>query len=144
MQETFLQAALSLERFEGRAKASTWLRAIALNLSRSHRRKASRSRLLDPEGLERVQEAASDAGSRAWNRSAPPSAATKPASCIERWTGCRRPYREVVTLRDLHGLSTREVAGRLGVAEGAVRVRLHRARRAAALLAPCIAEPAGN
>ena len=142
VQETFLQAALSLERFEGRAKASTWLRAIALNLSRSHRRKAARCRPLDPDGLERVQEAT-------------PSGAGSPERVAIRRDEARlvrraldrlpAPYREVVTLRDLDGLSTREVAGRLGVAEGAVRVRLHRARQAlAALLAPYAAEAVGD
>ena len=36
--------------------------------------------------------------------------------------------REVVVLRDVEGLSTRETAGLLGISEGAVKVRLHRAR----------------
>lgn len=35
--------------------------------------------------------------------------------------------REVVVLRDVQGLSTREVAVMLGISEGAVKVRLHRA-----------------
>lgn len=35
--------------------------------------------------------------------------------------------REVVTLRDVQGLSTKEAAQMLGVSEGAVKVRLHRA-----------------
>jgi RNA polymerase sigma-70 factor (ECF subfamily) len=39
-------------------------------------------------------------------------------------------YREVVTLRDMEQLSTTEVAQTLGITEGAVRVRLHRARQA--------------
>ena len=36
--------------------------------------------------------------------------------------------REVVVLRDVEGLSTREAAGVLGISEGAVKIRLHRAR----------------
>jgi RNA polymerase sigma-70 factor (ECF subfamily) len=35
--------------------------------------------------------------------------------------------REVVVLRDVQGLSTKETAGVLGISEGAVKVRLHRA-----------------
>ncbi|MGZ6792045.1 MAG: RNA polymerase sigma factor, partial [Mycobacteriales bacterium] len=35
--------------------------------------------------------------------------------------------REVVVLRDVQGLSTKETAELLGVSEGAVKVRLHRA-----------------
>jgi RNA polymerase sigma-70 factor, ECF subfamily len=39
-----------------------------------------------------------------------------------------RPYRAVVFLREMEGLSTREVAGVLGVSEANVKTRLHRAR----------------
>ncbi len=35
--------------------------------------------------------------------------------------------REVVLLRDVQGLTTREAAQVLGISEGAVKVRLHRA-----------------
>jgi RNA polymerase sigma-70 factor (ECF subfamily) len=35
--------------------------------------------------------------------------------------------REVVVLRDVQGLSTKEAAELLGISEGAVKVRLHRA-----------------
>ena len=38
-----------------------------------------------------------------------------------------RDARDVVVLRDVHGLSTKEVAKMLGISEGAVKVRLHRA-----------------
>lgn len=38
------------------------------------------------------------------------------------------PYRMVVFLREMEGLSTREVAGVLGVSEANVKTRLHRAR----------------
>ena len=37
--------------------------------------------------------------------------------------------RAVVILREIHGLSYREIAGRLGCSEDVVRVTLHRARR---------------
>jgi RNA polymerase sigma-70 factor (ECF subfamily) len=38
-------------------------------------------------------------------------------------------YRTVVVLRDVYGLSGEEAAEVLGVSPGAVKVRLHRARR---------------
>ena len=41
-----------------------------------------------------------------------------------------KPFRAVVVLRDQEGLSTREVAGVLGISETLVKVRLHRARLA--------------
>jgi RNA polymerase sigma-70 factor (ECF subfamily) len=40
-----------------------------------------------------------------------------------------RPYRVVVVLREIEGLSTREVAEVLGISEANVKTRLHRARR---------------
>jgi RNA polymerase sigma-70 factor (ECF subfamily) len=39
-----------------------------------------------------------------------------------------RPYRVVVFLREMEGLSTREVAQIVGVSEANVKTRLHRAR----------------
>lgn len=39
-----------------------------------------------------------------------------------------RPYRIVVVLREIEGLSTREVAEVLGISEVNVKTRLHRAR----------------
>ena len=39
-------------------------------------------------------------------------------------------YRTALVLRDLEGWSTREAAEALGIAEGAMKVRLHRARAA--------------
>ena len=37
--------------------------------------------------------------------------------------------RTVLLLKDVYGLSVREIAGELQIEEGAVKVRLHRARR---------------
>jgi RNA polymerase sigma-70 factor (ECF subfamily) len=42
--------------------------------------------------------------------------------------GVPRPYRVVVVLREIEGLSTREVADVLGISEANVKTRLHRAR----------------
>ena len=39
-----------------------------------------------------------------------------------------RSYRVVVVLREIEGLSTREVADVLGISEANVKTRLHRAR----------------
>jgi RNA polymerase sigma-70 factor, ECF subfamily len=37
--------------------------------------------------------------------------------------------RPVVILKDVYGLSCREIGDEMGITEGAVKVRLHRARR---------------
>ena len=49
-------------------------------------------------------------------------------------------YRAVILLRDIEGVGTGDTADRLGTNEGAVKVRLHRARQALrALLEPVLA-----
>ena len=52
-------------------------------------------------------------------------------ACVERLP---LQYRAVIVLRDLQEKSTFEAAEVLGVSEGVVKVRLHRARRALATL----------
>ncbi len=56
---------------------------------------------------------------------------------IDRWVGARlrqalarlpAAYRVIVVLREIEGLSTREVAAVMGISEANVKTRLHRAR----------------
>jgi RNA polymerase sigma-70 factor (ECF subfamily) len=68
-----------------------------------------------------------------------PTDAENPEAAMERWQLVRAvheaiarldpPYREVIILRDLEGLSGAEVSDALGIAEAAMKARLHRARR---------------
>jgi RNA polymerase sigma-70 factor (ECF subfamily) len=37
--------------------------------------------------------------------------------------------RSVVVMKDIYGLSCREIGDQIGISEGAVKVRLHRARK---------------
>lgn len=67
-----------------------------------------------------------------------PSEAPSPEAALERWqlvssvhaaiARLPAPYREVLVLRDLEGMSGDEVAQRLGLSEAAMKSRLHRAR----------------
>ena len=58
-QEVFLKAIRGLERFDGRAKFSTWLYRICLNTTCTHLHKASRVRVAyHGELLDQVAEAA--------------------------------------------------------------------------------------
>ena len=59
--------------------------------------------------------------------------------CIDRLPD---PYREVLLLRDIEQLDTEQTAQQLGIAAGAVKTRLHRARQALrTLLDPLVLEP---
>ncbi|MBS2029136.1 MAG: RNA polymerase sigma factor [Deltaproteobacteria bacterium] len=67
-----------------------------------------------------------------------PSEALDPQAAMERWeliravhaaiAGLERPYREVLVLRDLEGLSGDETSRALGLEPAAMKTRLHRAR----------------
>ena len=56
------------------------------------------------------------------------STSASAAACGGRSRAVPRPYRVVVVLREIEGLSTREVAEVLGISEANVKTRLHRAR----------------
>jgi RNA polymerase sigma-70 factor (ECF subfamily) len=138
VQDAFLQAFRSIDAFEGRCALKSWLYRIVANTAlmklRSRRRAAEQP----------VEDILSyiDRGCR-W-----------PAA---RWTDVATPhdilegkeardlvaakllelpdsYRIVLLLRDIEGMSTEETARELGTTEGAVKVRLHRARAAFKML----------
>ena len=134
MQETFLQAYQRLHSFRRESKLTTWLYAIGINLARASLRKTRRYDLLEEGDIERLQPSFSKGmyaqKYEAWNPE-------KIAERSERQRIVRQAidqlppdYRLVVTLRDIEQLSTAEAARVLEISEGALRVRLHRARQA--------------
>lgn len=135
VQETFLQAIGKFEGFRGDSKVSTWLCAIAINLARSALRKSSRLDPLEEDDIDRLQPAFTASGRHAdsytdWN----------PEAFVERNESHRllhdaidrlpEAYKTVIVLRDMEELPAEEVAEILGLTEGTMRVRLHRARQA--------------
>ena len=134
-QETFLQAFRYIAHFRGDADLRTWLYRIAVNQARNRwrwwkRRRRDRTVSLDApvaEGVETPLSAglASDEGldperqALAREREAVLHAALQTLS---------RPYREVIVLRDIEGLSYEEVASTLDLNVGTVKSRLNRGR----------------
>lgn len=134
-QETFLQAFRHLANFRGDADLRTWLYRIAVNQARNRwrwwkRRRRDRTVSLDApvsEGIDTPLSAglASDEGldperqALARERELALHAALKSLS---------RPYREVIVLRDIEGLSYEEVASTLDLNVGTVKSRLSRGR----------------
>ncbi len=134
LQETFLQAYKRLSTFRRESKFSTWLYAIGLNLARASLRKLKRFDPLEEDKIDRLQPAFSNGMYANTHESWSPQ---KMAEQSERKQLVHKAidelppdYRAVVTLRDIEELSTSEVAEILDISEGAVRVRLHRARQA--------------
>lgn len=134
MQEAYLQAYRTLDRFRGESKFTTWLYAIAINLARAALRKSRRFSTLESVDVDRLQPHFSRGmyveSFDSWNPQK--LAERQDRKRIVREAIDRLPpdYRAIVTLRDIEELSTSEAAAMLNISEGAARVRLHRARQA--------------
>ncbi|MEM8486331.1 MAG: sigma-70 family RNA polymerase sigma factor [Bacteroidota bacterium] len=141
LQETFMQSYIRLETFRGDAKLSTWIYAIGLNLARAARRKAARVRVLEHEEFEHLNPqfmSGRHAGNyREWNGEQRLQTEERKRLLYEAIQRLPEQHRTIVNLKDINGWATEDVARLMNISNGAVRVRLHRARQALrALLAP--------
>ena len=134
LQEAFLSAFKAIHRFDGKARISTWLHRIVVNAALMRLRKKSTQR---EESLEPLLPSFLEDGHRADPGPAWPDNPEKVAG-REQMRGIVRSaidqlppkYRNVVLLRDIEELSGAETGELLGLTPNAVKVRLHRARRA--------------
>lgn len=111
--------------FRGDASVRTWLYAIA--------RRTARDFLRTPRPAELPDEhLAAEPGSRLDEPEAVVLARADTAAVVEAFRALSAPHREVLVLIAQQGLSVREAARIVGVAEGTVKSRLHHARRALA------------
>ncbi|HXX54275.1 MAG TPA: sigma-70 family RNA polymerase sigma factor [Thermodesulfovibrionales bacterium] len=135
VQDSFVSAYRGIKGFEGKARFSTWLYAIVVNLSKNrikqlknlgHHEGLSMDRRVlgeddglpldiasdDPPADERIER--KELQQRVWG-------------CIK---ALDEEYRAVIVLRDIQGFSYEEMSGTLKVPEGTVKSRLSRAREA--------------
>ena len=134
VQETFLSAFRSIDRFEGGSRLSTWLHRIAVNAAlmklRTRRRKPEESiEDLLPRFLEDghpVRPAIP------WRPLSDEILGQKQTRALVQASIDRLPesYRHVLLLRDIEEFDTEETAQILGISANAVKTRLHRARQA--------------
>ncbi len=130
LQETFLSAYRALPDFEGRSSLSTWVYRIASNASLMRLRKKRPDTVSVDEPLEL------DAGDSLprqfvdWSSLPEDELLTDEARQVMDEAVAELPesLRIVFILRDIEGLSTEETGDVLGLSEGAVKTRLHRAR----------------
>jgi RNA polymerase sigma-70 factor, ECF subfamily len=119
-QDVWVRAWERLDSFRGDAAFATWLHRLAVNLVLDRKRSELRRDARFP--------------SEGWNgwiestpgRSAPVGIALDLERAVE---GLPEGARTVFLLHDVEGYKHREIAHRLGVAEGTVKAQLHRARR---------------
>ena len=134
MQETYLQAYQRLHSFRRESKLTTWLYAIGINLARASLRKTRRYDMLEEGDIERLQPSFVKGmyaqKYEAWNPQRIAERSERQQIVREAIDRLPPDYRLVVMLRDIEQLSTTEAARILEISEGALRVRLHRARQA--------------
>lgn len=145
VQDAFLSAFRSLDRFEGNARISTWLHRIVVNAAlmklRTRRRKPEQSiEELLPGFLE---DGHLSAPASPWRPTEPDGMERQELSDLltAKIDELPESYRNVLMLRDIEELGTEETAEIMGISPGAVKTRLHRARQALrGLLAPHLEE----
>lgn len=115
---TFLAAAQSAERYDGRASCRPWLIGIAAQLLRRRRRALGRF-VAVLSALRGTLHAASD-----------PRPSLQARSDVERaLAGLSEPKRITLLMAEVEGLSCDEIARALEIPVGTVWTRLHAARR---------------
>lgn len=131
VQDAFLSAYKHLDQFRGQAQMSTWLTTIVVNKARMKVRQRSRQLEIgmDAEDRDEDRHAFSDVLS---DRRPTPEEVCQRLEVWERLTQLLTrlspPLRTTFQLREMDGLTIREAAHVLGVAEGTVKARLARAR----------------
>ena len=134
VQEAFLSAFRGLAKFDGGSRLSTWLHRIAVNAAlmrlRSKRRRPEASlEALLPRFVEDGHQIDPPAP---WQETAEQLLSLQETRAIVRTKIDELPesYRTVLLLRDIEGIDTGETARLLGVTDGVIKTRLHRARQA--------------
>ncbi|WP_299622422.1 RNA polymerase sigma factor [Pelagibius sp.] len=134
VQDALIKALRNIGKFEGRSKLKTWLHRITVNeaLMKLRSRKRLEEDLIDPllpdfdENTCRIE--------APWTRRISAeeilSQAERRQLVLSKIGELPESYRIVLMLRDIEELDTAEVAEALGITEGNVKVRLHRARAA--------------
>jgi RNA polymerase sigma-70 factor (ECF subfamily) len=134
VQDAFLAAFRSLDGFEGNSSLGTWLHRIVVNSCLTKLRAQSRSRAVPMDDLLPTLDETDHYPRPFWSWDTEAlSQLTREETrrqvrvCIDRLP---EPYRAVLLLRDIEELDTEQTAHTLGIAPGAVKTRLHRARQA--------------
>jgi RNA polymerase sigma-70 factor (ECF subfamily) len=117
VQETFLQAIRSVDRFQGRSAVYTWLHSILINLTRHYHRDRKRIVYDDDAASREISEPGEN-----------PSELDAMAASSALWRALRRlsaAHREVIVLRYYENLKIHEIAAQLRISKGTVKSRLH-------------------
>ena len=124
VQESFVQAYLKLDTFQGNSAFYTWLYRISFNIAISHRRRRRKVQSID-----QVRE---DIGHEPVDRGeGPGQRIEQEENVLQVHTAMGKlsdEHRDVLVLRELEGMDYDRIAEVLALPVGTVRSRLHRAR----------------
>jgi len=133
VQDAFLSAYASIDRFQGGSSVYTWLYRILVNVCLMKLRSSSAAYCVSIDALAQATEQRVTF-EPADSLSSLPEERLKSKEVIELVRKCidqlPRDYRTIILLRDIEQLSTDQAARALNLSRGVVKTRLHRARRA--------------
>lgn len=125
MQDAYVRAYQHLDQFAGKAAFSTWLTRIAVHEALARKRRRER--------IDELDALAMNGDSMSILKSADPSpeantAQTQARQLLEEAIeSLPEAYRTVVVMREVEEMSVADTAETLGVSEGVIKTRLHRA-----------------
>jgi RNA polymerase sigma-70 factor, ECF subfamily len=138
VQEAFLQAFRSIGAFEGRSALKSWLHRILVNTALMKLRSRRMALEQPAEDILAHVDRQRCCMPACWAEVATPHEILERKETrdlvIAKLMELPDSYRIVLLLRDIEGMSTEATARALAMTEGAVKVRLHRARAAFKML----------
>jgi len=137
VQDSFLKVYRSLDRFEGRAGFYTWLYRIVMNQCLDHKRRDKSDREVEwndesAVGVLDASELAASPAGRDADREAPDVAIERSEirqAVARAINALPEDARRTIQLREIDGLSYKEIAEVMGIPKGTVMSRLHYARQ---------------
>ena len=146
LQDVFIKVFKGIRSFNGESSLKTWIYRIAVHEASNHRRSWFRRHWREPFSLDDEESPSAVATAEAAASDRDPYQALEQAerdSMVKRaLASLSPPYRTVVVLREVEGMSYEEIAEVLGLAEGTVKSRLLRGRellrrKLASYVRPC-------
>ena len=125
LQKTFMGAVRHLQVFEGRSSVKTWLTGILMRQAAKHHRSSYRRRKRESAHLSCRDESSLPERDSDWGM----SDAQIRMDVQTALDSLSEEHRQVIVLREMEGMTYREMADCLDVPRGTVESRLYRARR---------------
>ncbi len=132
LQDVFVKVFKGISGFNGDSSLRTWIYRIAVHEASNHRRSWIRRRWREPVSMDDTESPSAAVASEAASSERNPyqvfEQAEREVVVKQALASLAPPYRTVVVLREIEGLSYEDIALVLGLAEGTVKSRLLRGR----------------